>query len=113
MNNLYLTEEVKSITDQLISKYHPETIIFFGSAAHGRFDEEKSDLDFLIIKKNVPYLGRQRIYELDKLIEYHIASDFIVYTPDEIKKLYALNDPFIHSILQECTVLYGQKPAFS
>lgn len=109
MLKLDIDREIQSITQQLIDKYKPEKIVLFGSGLGNKFNPEKSDLDFLIIKKNVPFLGRKRIYQLDRLINYRIASDFIVYTPDEIKKLLDLKDPFLESIIKEGKILYEQK----
>jgi len=109
MLKLDIKIEIQLITRQLIEKYKPEKIILFCSGTGNKFDPEKSDLDFLIVKKNVPLLGRERIYQLDKLINYRIASDFIVYTPEEIKKLLNLNDPFLKLIIKEGKILYERK----
>lgn len=109
MNRTDLEAEIQSIKTQLIEKYQPEKIIVFGSYVKKLFNPEKSDLDFLIIKKDVPYYGRKRIYELDRLIDYKIASDFIVYTPDELEKLTNLHDPFVTTILKEGKTIYVSK----
>lgn len=108
MNSFEFTQEIQSITNQLIDKYHPQKIILFGSSSNNQFDPEKSDLDFLIIKENVPTQGRSRIYELDKLINYRIATDFIVYTPNELRSLLGAKDPFVTSILKKGKILYEQ-----
>jgi uncharacterized protein len=108
MNSFEFTQEIQAITNQLIDKYHPQKVILFGSSSINRFDPEKSDLDFLIIKESVPVQGRSRIYELDKLINYRIAADFIVYTPNELKSLLEAKDPFVTSILKEGKTLYEQ-----
>lgn len=108
MNSFNFVQEIQSITSQLIEKYHPEKIILFGSSSINQFDPERSDLDFLVIKKGVPQYGRSRVYELDRLIDYKIATDFIVYTPDEIKYLIEVKDPFVTSILKEGKMLYDQ-----
>lgn len=102
-----INEEIKSIVKQLVEKYKPQKIILFGSAQADIFDRDRSDLDFLVIKKNPPREGRKRIYELDKLIDYRIATDFIVYTPNELKSLINLRDPFVLSIIKEGKTLYG------
>jgi hypothetical protein len=60
----------------------------------------------LIIKKDVPELGVDRIRELDALIKYRIVTDFIVYKPEEVKERLKLEDPFIKSILEEGKILY-------
>ena len=73
-----LQKEIKKITEQIIRKYKPEKIILFGSTVNGDFTTD-SDLDFLIIKKNTPYFGRERARELGKLIKKKIAADFLIY----------------------------------
>ena len=101
-----ITAEIKSIADQIIRKYNPLKIILFGSAARGEYDRV-SDLDFLIIKEDVPVLGLARMRQLDDLIDRNIASDMLVYRPDEFEERIKLGDPFIKTILREGRVLYG------
>ncbi len=105
MNASFIQEQIDSITQQLIEKYKPETIILFGSAATGRMTRD-SDLDFLIIKddKKDHY---DRLVEVSKLVKRNIATDFLVYTPQEFSERLRLGDPFIKSILAEGKVLYG------
>ena len=61
---------------------------------------------FFIIKKDIPVLGVDRIRQLDALIKYSLATDFIVYKPEEVKERLQLGDPFIKNILKEGKVLY-------
>ena len=104
--NTEIENEVQSITRQIIEKYEPDKIILFGSAARGEYDEV-NDLDFLIIKQDVPLYGIDRMRELDELIERNIAADMLVYRPDEFEDRIKLGDPFIKTILEEGRVLYG------
>jgi predicted nucleotidyltransferase len=106
MTQLELQEEIKSITQQLVEKYSPQKIMLFGSAAWGEFTPD-SDIDFLIIKKDVPYYGIDRMRELDHLINYNIATDFLVYKPEEFLERLKLGDPFIKEIYSKGKVLYG------
>ena len=101
-----ITAEIKSIADQIIRKYDPLKIILFGSAARGEYDRV-SDLDFLIIKEDVPVHGLARMRQLDDLIDRNMASDMLVYRPDEFEERIKLGDPFIKTILREGRVLYG------
>jgi len=77
---LDIEKEIESITTQLIEKYCPEKIFLFGSAAQGDRDQV-NDLDFLIIKQDVPFYGIDRMRELDELIERNMAADMLVYRP--------------------------------
>lgn len=99
-------KEIESITIQIIEKYEPEKIILFGSAARGEsgFD---SDADFLIIKKETPFYGADRIRELSRIVNRNIPVDFLVYRPKEFEKRVEMGDPFLKSIIKEGKVLYG------
>ena len=103
---LEFEKEIQSITTQLIEKYGPEKIILFGSVARGEYDQA-NDLDFLIIKQDVPFYGIDRMRELDELIDRNVAADMLVYRPDEFEDRVRLGDPFIKAILREGRVLYG------
>jgi predicted nucleotidyltransferase len=101
-----IIKEIEKIFDQLIKKYNSLKIILFGSAGRGEY-EKLNDLDFLIIKENVPSQGLDRMRELDDLIERDIAADMLVYRPEEFEERIKLGDPFIKTILDEGRVLYG------
>ncbi len=103
---LNIRTEIESITGQIVSKYRPIKIILFGSAARGDYDEV-NDLDFLIIKDDVPLTGIDRMRELDELIERNVAVDMLIYRSDELDKRIKLGDPFIRAILREGRVIYG------
>lgn len=106
MSKKQIDKEVQHITQQLIEKYIPEKIILFGSAVWGKFDND-SDLDFLIIKKNTPYRGIDRMREVHRLIDSDMPCDFLVAKPSEIKERLSLGDPFIKEIIHKGKVLYG------
>ena len=55
-----LEEQIRSITAQIIDKYQPEKIILFGSSARGDLNPD-SDVDLLIIKRETPHYGAERI----------------------------------------------------
>jgi predicted nucleotidyltransferase len=101
-----LQNAIDSITAQLIEKYKPEKIILFGSAARGD-PASGSDVDLLIIKRDTPSFGADRIMEISNLIERDVPVDFLVYRPEEFEKRVRLGDPFIGLILKEGKVLYG------
>ncbi len=106
--NQKVQDEIKHITAQLIEKYHPQKIILFGSAAWApdEFNQD-SDLDFFIIKDDVPVHGHDRSYQLRRLLEYDIACDLLVARQDEVIKQIIKEDPFVEKILQQGQVLYG------
>lgn len=106
MKHKEIISEIKNITDQIIKKYKPLKIILFGSAGRKEYDII-NDLDFLIIKEDVPEYGIDRMRELDEIIDRNIAADMLVYRPDEFEKRIKLGDPFIKTILKEGRALYG------
>lgn len=105
MKKEYILKEIDNIKNQLVEKYRPEKIILFGSAAGE--GEEINDVDLLIIKKDVPFYGTDRMIELYRLMDTMIAVDYVVYTPEEISECLSLGDPFIKKILKEGKVIYG------
>ena len=104
--NLDFEKEIKSITAQIIEKYKPEKIILFGSAVRGKSGLD-SDVDLLIIKKDTPLYGADRIRELIRIIERNIPVDFLIYRPEEFQKRLDMGDPFLKAVLKEGKVLYG------
>ena len=106
MNEIEINKEIQYIAYQIIKKYKPLKIILFGSAGRGDFDNI-NDLDFLIIKEDVPLYGIDRMRELDNLIDRNMAADLLVYRPNEFEERIKLGDPFIKTILREGRVLYG------
>ena len=106
MDESGIVKEIETIVEQLIRKYAPSKIILFGSAARSEYDKV-NDLDFLILKQDVPSRGLDRMRELDDLIDRNMAVDMLVYRPDEFEHRIKLGDPFIKRILSEGRVLYG------
>ena len=104
--DLDISKEIQRITDQIIEKYKPDKIILFGSAARNDMEPD-SDADFLIIKKDSPLYGADRIRELSRMIDRNIPVDFLVYRPDEFDQRIQMEDPFLKAILKEGRVLYG------
>ena len=104
--NIDFEKEIQTITAQIIEKYKPEKIILFGSALNGELGSD-SDVDLLIIKRNSPKYGADRIRELSKIIDRNIPVDFLVYRPEEFEKRLKMGDPFLKAILKEGKVLYG------
>lgn len=100
-----IQKEIESISKQIARKYKPQKIILFGSAAKGNFSPD-SDLDFFIIKKDVPYLGRDRYRQLSPMIERDTAVDFVIYKPEEFNEWLEAGDPFLTTITKEGKVLY-------
>lgn len=106
MTKTNLNKEIQNIAGQIITKYKPQKVILFGSAARGQFGPD-SDLDFLVIKNNVPQSNIHRRWELRNLIDENLPIDFIVLKPDELKSRLQKGDPFFETIIKEGKVLHG------
>jgi len=98
-------KEIQNIVNQLVRLYKPEKIILFGSLAKDQI-KQGTDVDLFIIKSDVPELGVDRIRQLDALIKYRLATDFIVHKPQELEQRLKLGDPFVKTILKEGKMLY-------
>ena len=107
MSRKKIEATIDDIKKQLVEKYKPEKIVLFGSYVWGGFGPD-SDLDFLIIKEDVPYFGHQRMYEVSRLLHTEdVACDFLVGKPSEIKNRLYLGDPFVKEIMTKGRVIYG------
>lgn len=106
MDKQKVAQEIKNIVRQLVGKYKPEKIILFGSAVKGKFTSD-SDLDFFILKSNVPFYGIDRMREVRNLVETDFPCDFLVAKPSEVKQRLSLGDPFVKGIFEKGKVLYG------
>ena len=94
----------------LREKYHPESIVLFGSHAYGTPSPE-SDIDLLIIKRTrKPF--HERYAEVGGLIRDirrgWSVSPFVI-SPSELRERIRLGDPFILEILSKGRRLYGRK----
>ncbi len=99
-------KEIENIRQQIIEKHKPEKIILFGSAALGTTTRD-SDVDFLIIKKQTPLYGVDRVHELSRMIDRNIPIDLLIYRPEEFEQRLSMGDPFLKAILKEGKIFYG------
>ena len=76
---------INEITRRLVSRFHPDKIILFGSQARGTADE-KSDLDILVI---CPVTGNRRkmMVEMDRSLKgLEIARDIMILSNSEFER---------------------------
>lgn len=99
---------LEAVVERLISAYDPERIILFGSHATGDAQEE-SDIDLLIVKETDRRPIDRRI-EVERLLsDRQVPLDLLVYTPQELRDLYAAGSPFIEEVVETGRVLYMRK----
>jgi uncharacterized protein len=105
--NLMVTrEQIEQIVNRVVTNYHPEKIILFGSYAYGE-PKEHSDIDLVIIKdSNLPRYQRGR--EVRKYLRgMKVAVDLVVYTREEVEKWKHVKPAFISTVFEKGEVLYG------
>lgn len=105
MKRIDIQDRLEELKKQLVTKYGPEKIVLFGSAAGE--GEEINDIDLLIIKNDVPHFGAERIRQLYRLVNIDLPVDYLVYRPVEVDQRLSLGDPFISRIMKEGKVLHG------
>jgi predicted nucleotidyltransferase len=88
---------------ELCRRFDVRRLELFGSAADGRFDSTRSDLDFLVEFESTDYHGASDRYfglmeELERLFERHV----------DLLEIPAIKNPyFLRGIAASRTVLYA------
>jgi len=113
LRGLVLKERRKKRLDRNLSRivkilkkdYKPEKIVLYGSFASGQIHPD-SDLDLLIIKKNIPVRYWDRLREVSPLLaQRDVALDYTIWTPQELEE--SRETPFIRDeILKKGRILY-------
>jgi HEPN domain-containing protein/predicted nucleotidyltransferase len=100
---------IQEVVDRVVEGYAPERIILFGSHASGT-SREDSDLDLLIVKEtdDRPLDRRMSVERL--LLDRSFPLDIHVYTPEEMRRLFSLSDPFMEEVLAKGKVVYMREP---
>jgi predicted nucleotidyltransferase len=99
---------VEQIVERLVTGYDPDRIILFGSHATGDARSD-SDVDLLIVKRTDKRPIDRRIEVQRLLADRAIPLDVIVYTPEELRRLFAAGSPFIEEVVEHGRVLYMRK----
>ena len=103
-----MLSNVEAVLQRLIDAYDPERVILFGSHATGAAERE-SDIDLLIVKETDRRPTDRRI-EVERLLsDRRIPLDILLYTPQELRDLYAAGSPFVEDVIETGRVLYMRK----
>lgn len=98
------------IVGVLLSRYKPDKIILFGSAAHGEFGPD-SDLDVFVLLRESPINPLDRVVKIRSdlwPLKLGVPLDLFVLTRAELQRRLDVDDQFVQDILQNGTVLHGE-----
>jgi len=109
MDVTIINERLKAITHTIVERFQPEKIILFGSYAWGTPNED-SDIDLLVITKEVDDKPSQRVMDINRLFtRREFAMDFLVYTPKELEGAINKNrNFFLEDIVLNGRVLFSR-----
>lgn len=97
-------EEIYEVVQQIVDKFHPQSIILFGSYAYGQ-PEPWSDVDLLVIM-DTPLKEIDQAVEICRSICCDFPIDLIVYKPENIKKRIDMGDFMLTEIVKKGKILY-------
>ena len=99
-------KDIEELTDRIVSLFHPERIILFGSYAYGN-PQPDSDVDLLVL---IPFEGRgfRKSLEIITRINPTFSVDILARRPDDTLRRYQQGDPLIREALDRGQVLYDR-----
>jgi uncharacterized protein len=95
---------IRSICDRIATEFNPEKIILFGSHAYGKPTLD-SDLDLMVI---MPFEGSplSQAVKICRHLNLMIPIDLIVRTRSQVNERLAIEDSFMHEIMEQGKVMY-------
>ena len=97
--------ELKRILSILVAR-DVEKVILFGSLAAGDIGSE-SDIDLIVVERTEKRF-LERLDEVYSEVQPRVATDILVYTPEEITAL-EQSSSFVRHAMREGRVLYEKK----
>jgi predicted nucleotidyltransferase len=100
-------KEIQRMVRQIVSRFHPDRIILFGSHARGDAGPD-SDVDLLVV---MPFLGSKLEKQLEirlALNEIHIPKDIVVTTPEDFQWRKEIPGTIERPAAREGKVLYAR-----
>ena len=100
-------KEIQQMVRRIVSRFHPESIILFGSHARGDAGPD-SDVDLLVV---MPFLGSKREKQLEirlALKSIQIPKDIVVTTPEEFQWRKEIPGTIERPAAREGKVLYAR-----
>ncbi len=99
---------IEQVVQRIVEGYDPDRVILFGSHAKGEALAD-SDVDLLVVKTTDDRPIDRRIQVERLLADRRLSLDILVYTPEEVRALYAAGSPFIEEVVETGRVLYMRK----
>jgi HEPN domain-containing protein/predicted nucleotidyltransferase len=99
---------LESVVERLVERYSPDRIILFGSRATGDASTD-SDFDLLVVKETELRPVDRRIEVETLLADRGVPLDLLVYTPAELRALFASGSPFIEEVFRTGKVVFMRK----
>ncbi len=99
---------IEQVLQRIVEGYDPDRVILFGSHTRGEALAD-SDVDLLIVKSTDQRPIDRRIQVERLLADRRLPLDILVYTPEEVRALYAAGSPFIEEVVETGRVLYMRK----
>jgi predicted nucleotidyltransferase len=104
-----MTDQIRTLANDIASHFDVERIILFGSRARGTAAAD-SDVDLLVIMR---YQGRETDQAVKILtrVNPRFAVDLLVRTPVDTARRYRQYDPLVRDALDNGVVLYAKRGA--
>ena len=96
------------MVDRIVEEFQPASILLFGSRARGD-SKESSDVDLLVIMRDVPDKRRAAVEIRRSLGDLPVSKDIVVATPEEVARRRRVVGTIIHAALREGRVLYERR----
>ena len=103
-----VNEQIQEMVERIVTRFHPEKIILFGSHARGAGTAD-SDVDLLIV---MPVEGSKRAKQLEIRAAVHdvrVPKDIIVTRPEEFQWRKDIVGTIEQPAMQEDRVLYAHE----
>jgi len=98
--------EIQTLADRIVRKFHPEKIILFGSHARGDAKPD-SDVDLMVIMPRDGKERHQRAAEIHLKCHPGFPIDVLVRTQEEFNERLGMRDWFMREIAREGKVLHA------